>query len=131
MTSASSLKIHFTRNSTEFNQLDSDLFIFPLGDEDLIILCNVDCFRHDGDEESKDQWVEVISWEPRASVFHNFLVIISLSPKVLALLIYLDGVFRSVIHVTHALVKALKCKSVCSADLNLMVFNAFRVPSSC
>ncbi|XP_075474143.1 putative prolyl 4-hydroxylase 10 [Primulina tabacum] len=31
--------------------------------------------RHSGDEdeENKDQWVEVISWEPRAFVFHNFL----------------------------------------------------------
>lgn len=92
-----------------------------------MILCNVDCFRHDGDEETKDQWVEVISWEPRASVFHNFLVIISfsLSPKVLALLIYLDGIFRSVIYVTHALIKALKCKPVCCADLNLMVLMHF------
>lgn len=26
-----------------------------------------------GKEENKDQWVEVISWEPRAFVFHNFL----------------------------------------------------------
>lgn len=29
--------------------------------------------KGDEDEERKDQWVEVISWEPRASVFHNFL----------------------------------------------------------
>ncbi|KZV53826.1 hypothetical protein F511_00092 [Dorcoceras hygrometricum] len=27
----------------------------------------------DEDEDSKDQWVEVISWEPRAFVYHNFL----------------------------------------------------------
>ncbi|PIN17235.1 Procollagen-proline dioxygenase [Handroanthus impetiginosus] len=26
-----------------------------------------------GDEGSRDQWVEVISWEPRAFIFHNFL----------------------------------------------------------
>lgn len=29
--------------------------------------------RGDGDEERRDQWVEVISWEPRAFVYHNFL----------------------------------------------------------
>ncbi|XP_051115445.1 probable prolyl 4-hydroxylase 10 isoform X2 [Andrographis paniculata] len=27
----------------------------------------------DGDGESSDKWVEIVSWEPRASVFHNFL----------------------------------------------------------
>jgi prolyl 4-hydroxylase len=27
----------------------------------------------DGDEGRAEQWVEVISWEPRAFVFHNFL----------------------------------------------------------
>ncbi|KAL6226972.1 hypothetical protein ACLB2K_000931 [Fragaria x ananassa] len=26
-----------------------------------------------GDDRSKEQWVEVISWEPRAFVYHNFL----------------------------------------------------------
>ncbi|KAI5684023.1 hypothetical protein M9H77_05251 [Catharanthus roseus] len=29
--------------------------------------------RGDGDEERGDQWVEVISWEPRAVIYHNFL----------------------------------------------------------
>lgn len=29
--------------------------------------------RSEGDEDTKDQWVEVISWEPRAFVYHNFL----------------------------------------------------------
>ncbi|KAL2457652.1 putative prolyl 4-hydroxylase 10 [Forsythia ovata] len=29
--------------------------------------------KGDEDAERKDQWVELISWEPRASVFHNFL----------------------------------------------------------
>ncbi|KAA8532025.1 hypothetical protein F0562_006833 [Nyssa sinensis] len=28
--------------------------------------------RSDGDDR-RDQWVEVISWEPRASIYHNFL----------------------------------------------------------
>lgn len=30
-------------------------------------------FTSDGDDERGDQWVEVISWEPRAVVYHNFL----------------------------------------------------------
>jgi len=30
--------------------------------------------RVDASQERDDQWVEVISWEPRASVYHNFLV---------------------------------------------------------
>lgn len=32
-----------------------------------------------GDEEdgNGDRWLEVISWEPRAFVYHNFLVIFS------------------------------------------------------
>ncbi|XP_027361059.1 probable prolyl 4-hydroxylase 10 [Abrus precatorius] len=29
--------------------------------------------RTDGDDERGEQWVEVISWEPRAFVYHNFL----------------------------------------------------------
>ncbi|KAF5738103.1 hypothetical protein HS088_TW13G00998 [Tripterygium wilfordii] len=29
--------------------------------------------RREGDEEREEQWVEVISWEPRAFVYHNFL----------------------------------------------------------
>ncbi|KAK9948340.1 hypothetical protein M0R45_003921 [Rubus argutus] len=29
--------------------------------------------RSEGDDGSKEQWVEVISWEPRAFVYHNFL----------------------------------------------------------
>ncbi|XP_050380187.1 probable prolyl 4-hydroxylase 10 [Argentina anserina] len=29
--------------------------------------------RSPGDDRSKEQWVEVISWEPRAFVYHNFL----------------------------------------------------------
>ncbi|KAH6797043.1 2-oxoglutarate and oxygenase superfamily protein [Perilla frutescens var. hirtella] len=40
---------------------------------DLNIIAHNSLHSHDGDEESKDQWVEVISWEPRAFVFHNFL----------------------------------------------------------
>lgn len=40
---------------------------------DLNVIAHNSFHSHDGDEESKDQWVEVISWEPRASVFHNFL----------------------------------------------------------
>lgn len=30
--------------------------------------------RSEGDEGRAEQWVEVISWEPRAFVYHNFLV---------------------------------------------------------
>uniref|UniRef100_A0A2P2L9I6 procollagen-proline 4-dioxygenase n=2 Tax=Rhizophora mucronata TaxID=61149 RepID=A0A2P2L9I6_RHIMU len=29
--------------------------------------------RSDGKEEREEQWVEVISWEPRAFIYHNFL----------------------------------------------------------
>ncbi|CAN4078676.1 unnamed protein product [Withania somnifera] len=29
--------------------------------------------RHDDDDDGKDQWVEVISLEPRAYIYHNFL----------------------------------------------------------
>ncbi|XAR73728.1 Procollagen-proline dioxygenase [Bertholletia excelsa] len=29
--------------------------------------------RSDGDDGRADQWVEVVSWEPRAFVYHNFL----------------------------------------------------------
>ncbi|KAK4490474.1 hypothetical protein RD792_001151 [Penstemon davidsonii] len=40
---------------------------------DLSHLAHNSLYSGGGDEESKDQWVELISWEPRASVFHNFL----------------------------------------------------------
>ncbi|KAK6125903.1 hypothetical protein DH2020_040352 [Rehmannia glutinosa] len=40
---------------------------------DLSFIAHNSVHSGDGDEESKDQWVEVISWEPRAFVFHNFL----------------------------------------------------------
>ncbi|KAL8549919.1 hypothetical protein ACS0TY_008669 [Phlomoides rotata] len=40
---------------------------------DLNVIAHNTIHSGDGDEESKDQWVEVISWEPRASVYHNFL----------------------------------------------------------
>ena len=33
------------------------------------------CFCRSGDDEGKaEQWVEAISWEPRAFIYHNFLV---------------------------------------------------------
>lgn len=31
-------------------------------------------FRSDEEDGEGDRWVEVISWEPRAFVYHNFLV---------------------------------------------------------
>ncbi|KAL7090589.1 hypothetical protein ABFS83_12G047300 [Erythranthe nasuta] len=40
---------------------------------DLSFISHNSAHSDDGDEESKDQWLEVISWEPRAFVFHNFL----------------------------------------------------------
>ncbi|KAL0463745.1 UNVERIFIED_CONTAM: putative prolyl 4-hydroxylase 10 [Sesamum latifolium] len=40
---------------------------------DLSFIAHNSVHSGDGDEENKDQWVEVISWEPRAFVFHNFL----------------------------------------------------------
>jgi prolyl 4-hydroxylase len=31
--------------------------------------------QRSGEDDSKNErWVEIISWEPRASVYHNFLV---------------------------------------------------------
>ncbi|KAG6430567.1 hypothetical protein SASPL_108637 [Salvia splendens] len=68
---------------------------------DLSLIAHDSLHARDGDEESKDQWVEDISWEPRASIFHHFLVILSLSyvSKVLA-----SYLFRSVVYVRHALV---------------------------
>lgn len=32
------------------------------------------CFSSDVDDDRGEQWVEVVSWEPRAFVYHNFLV---------------------------------------------------------
>ncbi|XP_047966687.1 probable prolyl 4-hydroxylase 10 [Salvia hispanica] len=40
---------------------------------DLSVIAHDSLHARGGDEESKDQWVEVISWEPRASIFHHFL----------------------------------------------------------
>ncbi|XP_051117931.1 probable prolyl 4-hydroxylase 10 [Andrographis paniculata] len=40
---------------------------------DLTSIAHNSAHSSERDEERKDQWVEVISWEPRASVFHNFL----------------------------------------------------------
>ncbi|KAL0424903.1 UNVERIFIED_CONTAM: putative prolyl 4-hydroxylase 10 [Sesamum radiatum] len=40
---------------------------------DLSFIAHNSVHSGDGDEENRDQWVEVISWEPRAFVFHNFL----------------------------------------------------------
>lgn len=31
-------------------------------------------FRSEGRGKRGDQWTEVLSWEPRAFVYHNFLV---------------------------------------------------------
>ncbi|KAL1540688.1 procollagen-proline 4-dioxygenase [Salvia divinorum] len=42
---------------------------------DLTLIAHNSLHSHGQDEESKDQWVEVISWEPRASIFHHFLSI--------------------------------------------------------
>ncbi|KAL3621738.1 hypothetical protein CASFOL_034398 [Castilleja foliolosa] len=41
--------------------------------KDLSSIAHNSVHSKDGDEETKDQWAEVISWEPRASIFHNFL----------------------------------------------------------
>ena len=42
---------------------------------DLIRLCLIwGKFRSNEDDGGGDRWVEVISWEPRAFVYHNFLV---------------------------------------------------------
>lgn len=36
-------------------------------------------FRRSGEDDSKNErWVEIISWEPRASIYHNFLVSLSI-----------------------------------------------------
>lgn len=40
-----------------------------------LFLCEIFDNRNGGDEEGNgERWVEVISWEPRAVVYHNFLV---------------------------------------------------------
>jgi hypothetical protein len=38
------------------------------------VICFVLFGRNDADEGRAEQWVEVISWKPRAFVYHNFLV---------------------------------------------------------
>lgn len=30
--------------------------------------------RSEGEEGRGEQWVEIVSWEPRAFIYHNFLV---------------------------------------------------------
>ena len=38
-------------------------------------MCEIFDNRSGGDEDgNRERWVEVISWEPRAVVYHNFLV---------------------------------------------------------
>ncbi|EPS71884.1 hypothetical protein M569_02873 [Genlisea aurea] len=40
---------------------------------DLTTIAHASVHRDGSDAEAKDQWVEVISWEPRASIYHGFL----------------------------------------------------------
>lgn len=48
----------------------------PEVDRELMVLWKFSFvfYRGDGDGGRGDQWAEVISWEPRAVVYHNFLV---------------------------------------------------------
>ncbi|GFP89936.1 probable prolyl 4-hydroxylase 10 [Phtheirospermum japonicum] len=41
--------------------------------KDLSSIAHNSVHSDDGDEVTKDQWAEVVSWEPRAFIFHNFL----------------------------------------------------------
>lgn len=40
--------------------------------------CRFDCFRGDGLGQRGEQWTEVLSWEPRAFIYHGFLVSVSI-----------------------------------------------------
>lgn len=62
------------RKTLQRYQFNGDFTV--LRDRSILLYLELFFFRRSGedDDSQNERWVEVISWEPRASIYHNFLV---------------------------------------------------------